>query len=75
MANKGVVIPEIREEAEFADSSDIADYAQAAITGMYKAGVINGVGDNMLNPTGMANRAEAAKILYGLKNIASKISE
>ena len=72
LAQKGIELSAIRDDANFNDANEISEYAFDALTNMYKAGIINGVGDNMLNPKGMANRAEAAKILYELKNVAAK---
>ena len=62
----GVVIPQKREYSEFADSAQISDYALDAVTKMYCAEIINGVGDGLLDPLGYADRAQAAKIVDGI---------
>ena len=62
----GVTVDKVKEYTDFIDQSDIADYAVEAVKEMYCAGIINGVGDGMLDPTGVAERAQAAKVIYGL---------
>ena len=54
----------IREMDTFTDSAEVSDYAAQAIEKMYCAGIINGMGDGKLEPKGVANRAQAAKIIY-----------
>ncbi|MDR0905661.1 MAG: S-layer homology domain-containing protein [Oscillospiraceae bacterium] len=44
----------------FADEAQISDYAKNSIQTLFKLGVIGGVGNNTINPTGNASRAEAA---------------
>ncbi len=56
----------------FKDAKSIASYAKAAVTAMQQAGIINGIksGDGYLfNPTALATRAEAAKLLCVLFDI------
>ena len=48
----------------FADDADIAPYAKDAVYGLYKAGKVSGVGNNMFGPKQIVNRAQAAKIIY-----------
>ena len=62
----GAELGEVNEPQSFEDSGDIADYSKESVDAMQKAGVINGVGDNLFAPKAFATRAEAAKILYGL---------
>ncbi len=47
----------------FADSSEVPAWAEAGMSWAVGIGVINGVGNNMLNPTGTAQRAEVAQLL------------
>jgi predicted amidohydrolase YtcJ len=47
----------------FADEGDIAAYAKNAIQTLYNAGIINGVGENRIDPKGQATRAQVAAIL------------
>ena len=58
-------LPKVRETGGFADDGDIADYAKDAVEKLYEAGIIDGVGNNVFDPNGTANRAAAAKVLYG----------
>ena len=44
---------------QFADASDISDYAKAALASMVSAGIISG-SDGNVNPKGYATRAEVA---------------
>jgi hypothetical protein len=55
-----------KDYEEFDDDAQIADYAKASVKALYEAGIIDGVGDNRFAPTGTANRAAAAKVLYGV---------
>lgn len=53
----------------FADDGEIPDYAKEAVYALNAAGIISGTGDNKFSPAASANRAEAAKIIYMLKNL------
>ncbi len=53
----------------FADDGEIPDYAKEAVYTLNAAGIISGTGDNKFSPAASANRAEAAKIIYMLKNL------
>ena len=48
----------------FADDDKIADYAKEAVYALNAAGIINGMGDNMFEPSANATRAQAARIIY-----------
>lgn len=48
----------------FTDSADVASYALEAMQWAVGNGIVNGMGDNTLNPTGTATRAQAAQMLY-----------
>ena len=47
----------------FADAGSVSSYATAAMQWAVAEGLINGVGDNTLNPQGTATRAQVATIL------------
>ncbi len=49
---------------QFADKSQIASYAQESIAQLTHLGIINGVGSEKFLPKGIANRAQAAVIIY-----------
>ena len=51
-------------EIQFADSAEISDYAQEAVSQMSKAGIVSGDENRNFNPLNPATRAEAAKIIY-----------
>jgi flagellin-like hook-associated protein FlgL len=51
---------------DFADEDDIADYAKSAIQNLNKLGIINGKGNNIIDPKGNATRAEVAAMLHRL---------
>jgi hypothetical protein len=53
-----------REYTEFADQSEIAEYANEAIENLYVAGVINGKENKLFDPKATCTRAEAAKMIY-----------
>ena len=59
----------------FADDGEIPDYAKEAVYALNAAGIISGTGDNKFSPAASANRAEAAKIIYMLKNLNGGKSE
>ena len=48
----------------FADEDKIADYAKNAIQVLNKLGIINGKGNNIIDPKGEATRAEFAAMLH-----------
>lgn len=75
MTALNISIPKVKEYETFADQANIADYATDAINAMYCAEIINGVGNNLLDPTGNAERAQAAKIIYGLINMGGTVNE
>jgi hypothetical protein len=56
--------PTTRQFSIFADDAEIADYAKNAIQTLYNGGIINGVGDNAINPKDSATRAEVAAMLH-----------
>ena len=68
-----VEFPE-NEGTEFADESDISDYAKNAVHSLQSAGVITGKDNNHFDPLGSATRAEAAKMVYGFLKL-SEINE
>lgn len=50
----------------FVDSNDISDYAQTAVTALYRGGVINGMDGDTIAPKAAATRAMATKMIYTL---------
>lgn len=50
-------------ELEFADKENVADYAYSAVSSLSALKIVNGVGDNMFDPQGIATRAQAAVII------------
>lgn len=48
---------------EFSDVTEISQYAQPAMAWAYEKGIIFGKGNNILDPKGLATRAEVAKII------------
>lgn len=60
---------EITEQGnDFFDENAIADYSKEAVNKLRLAGIINGYENNEFRPNDFANRAEAAKMIYGLSN-------
>lgn len=69
MAHMDIVVPVTMQFIIFADAEDISDYASDAVQTMFKLGVIDGVGDNangqaIIDPKGVATRAQAAAMLH-----------
>jgi 2',3'-cyclic-nucleotide 2'-phosphodiesterase/3'-nucleotidase/5'-nucleotidase len=56
---------------KFADKSSIAPYAQDAIAQLTQLGIVNGVEGGKFAPKGIANRAQAAVIIYRMLEQAS----
>ena len=54
------------KEADFSDMDSVADYAKAAVSYMYKNGIVSGYEDGSFRPNDRASRAEAAKLIYGI---------
>ncbi|MDK2806158.1 MAG: endo,4-beta-xylanase [Thermoanaerobacterium sp.] len=52
----------------FNDDKDISDWARNVVANAAKLGIVNGEPNNVFAPKGMATRAEAAAIIYGLLN-------
>ncbi|MCI8404824.1 MAG: S-layer homology domain-containing protein, partial [Clostridia bacterium] len=50
-------------ELEFADKELVADYAYESVSSLSNLKIVNGVGDNMFDPQGIATRAQAAVII------------
>lgn len=62
----GRILPEEDDisEPQFADNTDIPDWAYIHIGKLIKNGVINGYEDNTIRPNNNVTRAEAAAIIY-----------
>lgn len=56
----------------FKDNDKIADYAQQAVSQLSFSGVINGMDDGNFYPENSLTRAEAATLIYRLKNIVKQ---
>ena len=55
-------------DLSFADADEVSDWARDAMTWAVGAELINGVGDNKLEPEDDAQRAQIATILYRFFN-------
>ena len=64
MNQLGMTVPAVREYEGFDDDGEVSEYALDSVTALYEGGIINGVGENLFDPKGSANRAAAARILY-----------
>lgn len=62
----GYTLESIYESVQFADDSEIADYAKEAVSNMQKAGIISGKGNNIFDPKANATRAEASAMIASL---------
>ena len=56
----------VDSELKFTDADAIADWARAGVAYCVAEGIMNGVGDNVFDPTGAANRAMGATVLARL---------
>ncbi len=53
-------------KTDFADYSEISDYAKEAVSALAAKGIINGMGDNKFAPKATATRAQAALLVYAI---------
>ncbi len=70
MAKLGLI--EAASGGDFADDSEISDYAKEAVYALKSLGILNGVGNNKFAPQGTATRAMAAKVIYEMLEGISK---
>ncbi len=63
MVVNSLQLPPAAEGTSFEDSSDISDWARAAVTTAVKQGLINGYPGNTVLPRNNATRAEAATVM------------
>ncbi len=64
MDYKKIELPVTQQWIVFADEAAISDYARNAIQILNKLGIINGVGNNTIDPKGNATRGQAAAMLH-----------
>mgnify|MGYP004602791801 CR=1 FL=1 len=57
-------------QLQFSDSGDIAEYAKNSVAYLVHNGAVNGFSDNTFRPNDYCTRAQAAKIIYEVMNIA-----
>ncbi len=57
----------------FDDKDKVSDYAVEAVGKLNTLGILNGVGNNMLDPSGITTRAQAAKVIYELLQLISSL--
>ncbi len=57
---------ELTDQAFFADSDQIASYAENAVAKLAGAGIVSGMGNGIFAPNGTVTRAQAAQIIYKL---------
>lgn len=59
-------MPSIRENADFTDKDEIAEWAKDDVAALYCTGIMSGVGDGKFEPKNIATRAQAAVVVYNL---------
>lgn len=65
----GAILENAEDETRFADDAKIADYAKESVYLMKRAEIVTGVDGENFAPLENANRAQAAKVIFGLLNI------
>jgi hypothetical protein len=60
---KGYDISQRADLSAFTDSDKVQSWAQDAMSWAVATGLVNGVGDDILDPNGLATRAQVATIL------------
>ena len=61
-------LPPIEDAKVFADDGEIADYAREAVKTLNVLGIMNGKGNDIIDPRGNVTRAEAAAMLHRMMN-------
>lgn len=67
--SNGIDLPRTQPAMNFSDASTFSGWAVEAIEATQRAGIINGVGNNMFAPTVVATREQACKVLAVLLEI------
>ncbi len=67
-----VALPANQDAVTFADASAISEYARDAVTAMQRAGIISGRDNGQFAPGETATRAEAAKMLSLILDVAQQ---
>ncbi|MEN6316361.1 MAG: S-layer homology domain-containing protein [Clostridiaceae bacterium] len=62
MKYAGIILESTDAQGTFADAGDISDWAADAVELCYRAGLIEGTGNNRFDPKGIATRAQVAAI-------------
>jgi hypothetical protein len=60
---KGVDVSAAADLSVFADAGSVSDWAKSAAEWAVSVGLLQGRGENLLAPAGMATRAETATLL------------
>ena len=68
----GITLPEENKDNIFEDGEKISPWAQSSVQYAQKTGLVQGIGNNLFNPSGYATRAEVSTIF---KRLISKIIE
>lgn len=68
MKYKKFELPPIENAKVFADDGEIADYAREAVETLNVLGIMNGKGNDIIDPRGNVTRAEAAAMLHRMMN-------
>ena len=66
---KEINIKEVNEAVEFADNSQIAEYAKEAVSALQTGGIVSGMSDGSFAPGNSATRAQAAVMIYKLLTV------
>lgn len=65
----GITYAEGNGTGAFADESSISPWAINSVSIIVNAGIMNGRPDGSFDPQGLATRAEATKVIYGVVNL------
>ena len=60
----GMALSVTRDDPDFLDDADIANYAKEAVEAFFKAGIIDGKPGNRFDPQGSATRVEFAVMIH-----------
>jgi hypothetical protein len=62
-------LPVAEQHITFTDEAKISGYAMDAIQALFKLGIIQGVGENTINPKGDATRAQFAAMIHRMQEL------
>jgi len=70
--SRGIDLKQVNYNIDIVDEASIDGYAKTAVTSMWKAGILNGMGDGYFAPHSSCNRAMSAKVISHIMAIKAE---